>query len=40
MRIDDKAILTNAFVKKTDKTPKREIELAEKRRNDYQKRYV
>jgi phage-related protein len=28
-------VLTNAFVKKTQKTPKKEIELAEKLKNDY-----
>lgn len=28
-------ILTSAFLKKTEKTPAREIELAEKRRQDY-----
>jgi phage-related protein len=31
-------ILTNGFVKKTQKTPKNEIKLAEKRKNDYLKR--
>lgn len=31
-------ILTNGFVKKTQKTPKKEIELAKKYRNDYLKK--
>lgn len=31
-------ILTNGFVKKTQKTPKREIELAESRRKEYLER--
>lgn len=31
-------ILTNGFIKKTQKTPKTEIELAEKRKNDYLQR--
>ena len=31
-------ILTNGFVKKTRKTPKRELELALKYKNDYEKR--
>lgn len=34
----DKAILTNGFVKKTDKTPRKEIELAIKYKNDYIRR--
>ncbi len=33
--IGQKIILTNGFVKKTQKTPKSEIELAKKYRNDY-----
>ena len=33
--IAQKIILTNGFVKKTQKTPKSEIELAKKYRNDY-----
>ena len=33
-----KIIVTNGFVKKTDKTPRREISLAEKRRAEYIKR--
>lgn len=32
---DGKIILTNGFVKKTQKTPAKEIQLAKKRRNDY-----
>ncbi len=31
-------VLTNGFVKKTDKTPRREIEKARKYRNDYRRR--
>jgi len=31
-------ILTNGFVKKTQKTPKNKVELAEKRKKDYLKR--
>ena len=31
-------ILTNGFAKKTQKTPRREIALAEQRKNDYLKR--
>ena len=31
----DKIILTNGFVKKTQKTPKKEIDLAKKRRSEY-----
>lgn len=37
--IGKKVILTNGFVKKTQKTPKGEIELAKKFREDYLKRY-
>ena len=33
--IGQKIILTNGFVKKTQKTPKSEIEIAKKYRNDY-----
>ncbi len=36
--IGDKAVLANAFVKKTNKTPRKEIDLALKRKNDYLKR--
>lgn len=32
-------ILTNGFVKKTQKTPRREIELAKKYRMDYERRF-
>lgn len=35
----DKIILTNGFVKKTQKTPKEEIEKAIKYKEDYQRRY-
>ena len=33
--IGQKIILTNGFVKKTQKTPKNEIDLAKRRRNEY-----
>lgn len=33
-----KIVLTNAFIKKTQKTPKKEIELAKKYRKDYEGR--
>jgi phage-related protein len=36
--VGDKAILTNGFVKKTQTTPKNQIELAKKYREDYLKR--
>ena len=36
--IGKKIILTNGFRKKTNKTPREEIELAKKYRNDYMKR--
>lgn len=36
--VDKKIILTNGFVKKTQKTPVNEIELAKKYRKDYLKR--
>jgi len=36
--IGRKIVLTNGFIKKTQKTPKNEIELAEKYRNDYLER--
>lgn len=35
---DGKIILTNGFIKKTQKTPKKEIQLAKKRRADYTER--
>ena len=35
---NDLIVLTNGFQKKSQKTPEKEIELAEKRRKDYQKR--
>ena len=34
-----KIVMTNGFVKKTQKTPKSEIELATKHRADYERRY-
>ena len=36
--VGQKIILTNGFVKKTQKTPTEEIELAKKYRKDYQDR--
>ncbi|MBQ5564448.1 MAG: type II toxin-antitoxin system RelE/ParE family toxin, partial [Clostridia bacterium] len=36
--IGKKVILTNGFIKKTQKTPKREIDLAKKYRADYLER--
>ena len=36
--VGDKAILTNGFTKKTNKTPTKEIELAKKYREDYWRR--
>lgn len=36
--IDGKIILTNGFIKKTNKTPVKEIALAKKRRRDYLER--
>ena len=36
--VDKKIIITNGFVKKTQRTPKSEIELAKLRREDYLKR--
>ena len=36
--VGQKVILTNGFIKKTQKTPKREIELAKKYRADYLER--
>ena len=37
--VGNKAVLTNGFVKKTQKTPKAEIKLAKKYREDYLRRY-
>ena len=36
--IDKQIIVTNGFIKKTQKTPRKEIELAKSRRNDWLKR--
>ena len=36
--VGDKAILTNGFLKKTRKTPREEIKLAEKYKKDYERR--
>lgn len=38
--VGQKIILTNGFVKKTQKTPKNQIALAEKYRDDYMSRYT
>ena len=38
--LGSKVVLTNGFVKKTQKTPRSEIELAKKRRDDYVNREV
>jgi len=38
--VDDKIILTNGFVKKTNKTPPGKIALAQKYKADYEKRSV
>lgn len=37
--IGNKAVLTHGFIKKTQKTPAREIEKAKKLRDDYLKRF-
>ena len=37
--IDNKAVLTNGFIKKSQETPKEEISLAKKYRNDYLRRH-
>ena len=37
--VGNKAVLTNGFIKKTQKTPKQEIELAMKYKTDYERRY-
>ena len=39
IRIGNKIILTNGFIKKTNKTPKGEIEKAIKYKTDYERRY-
>ena len=36
--IGNKAVLTNGFTKKTQRTPKSEIELAKKYKADYERR--
>ena len=38
--VGKKAILTNGFVKKTQKTPRSELELARKYKADYERRYL
>lgn len=37
--IGNKAVLTNGFIKKTQKTPKPELELAKKYKDDYERRH-
>ena len=37
--VGQKAILTNGFTKKTQKTPRSEIELAKQHKADYERRY-
>ena len=37
--IGNRAVLTHGFIKKTQRTPVREIEKAKKIRSDYLKRY-
>lgn len=36
---NEKIILTNGFIKKTQKTPKKEIDLAKKYRKEYIERF-
>ena len=36
---DNKIVLTNGFIKKTQKTPRREIEKARKYKSDYERRH-
>ena len=38
--LDEKIVLTNGFVKKTRKIPKKEIELAKSRRKDFIERVM
>lgn len=38
--VGKKAVLTNGFLKKTQKTPKAELELAKKYKKDYERRYL
>lgn len=38
--VGDKAVLTNGFIKKTQKTPRKEIEKAKAYRKDYLRRNV
>jgi phage-related protein len=38
--VDNKIILTNGFVKKTQKTPQNEIALAMKYKTDYEERHT
>lgn len=38
--IGDSAVLTHGFIKKTQKTPSRELEKAKKIRDDYKMRYM
>ena len=38
--VGNKIILTNGFIKKTNKTPKGELNLAKKYKSDYEKRFA
>jgi phage-related protein len=38
--VNKKIILTNGFVKKSQRTPKKELELAKKYKEDYERRYI
>lgn len=38
--VDNKIVLTNGFIKKTMKTPSREIELARRCKKDYERRFL
>lgn len=38
--VNNKAILTNGFIKKTQKTPSSEIKLAKKYKKDYERRHT
>lgn len=38
--VDNKIVLTNGFVKKTQKTPRGEIEKAKKYKTDYERRHL
>lgn len=38
--IGEKAVITNGFVKKTNHIPKRELELAKKYKEDFERRHI